>query len=344
MASAREEIPIVVLSEASPTSPVAGATATVKNRATGEAAVVFSDSGSTNNTVSQPMSTDSAGRLTGWLPRGAYQFEITVSGKVPYTEYLDVAPGTDGAVEAAWIGSEAVETAKIKALAVTEAKLAAEAVGAGKIKSEAVETGKIKSEAVTAAKLGAEAVETAKIKGLAVTAGKLAAESKPVIWYPPKIIPGEESRENAAFGKMPTPDEITGVVVPNGGLIAIGYTALWKDVSAANPRAAIFIGANQLKNPISTGVPVVQEARGSGIGGTFSVLGTTGAGLDTGEANGATFVTTGQTLTQASNSNPGICYAWVEAGTYAISVQYRSSPSGAAVAKERKLWVYTLGY
>lgn len=106
MAAPRTEIPIVVLSEASPTSPVAGAIAYFKNRA-GELITVYADSGATNNVITQPLTTDGAGRLTGWLPRGAYKVEITVSGKTPYAEYLDIAPGSDESVDATWLAASA---------------------------------------------------------------------------------------------------------------------------------------------------------------------------------------------------------------------------------------------
>lgn len=158
----RVEIPIVVLEDASPTSPVSGASAVVKIRG-GVEATVYSDSGTTNNTITQPLTTDEAGRLTGWLPRGAYEVIITIPGKNPYTEFLDIAPGSDGAIEATWIGTEAVETSKIKKEAVTEPKIGPLAVSASKIAKEAVETEKIKGEGVTTAKLANAATTSAKL-------------------------------------------------------------------------------------------------------------------------------------------------------------------------------------
>lgn len=157
MAAPRAEIPIVVLSEASPTSPIAGATAFVKNRATSTLVNVYADSGTTENVVTQPLTTDSGGRLTGWLPRGSYLVEITVSGKVPYTEYLEIATASDESIDGPWLASEAIT--------------------AGKLGPESVETGKIKNLAVTAGKLGSESVESGKIKNLAVIAGKLGSSS-----------------------------------------------------------------------------------------------------------------------------------------------------------------------
>lgn len=356
MANPRAEIPIVVLSDESPTSPVAGATATVKNRGSGEAAIVYSDSGTTNNTVSQPLSTDSAGRLTGWLPRGAYQVEITVSGKTPYTEYLDVAPGSDGGVDASWIASEAVETGKIKNSAIT----------AGKIGPEAVENSKIKEGAVTAAKLGGESVETAKIKNLAVatakvdelaiteakiaagavTLVKLAANAKPVTWYTPKIIATEESRTNTAYGVLATADEIKEVVLPENGQMIVTYQALWKgsanfEGSGDIAEAAIFLNANQLKEqaataPIGDVAKIHDEGIGTDTTNKFQSLSTGPTGLTSSfsaTAYGA-FVTTGMLATSIK--------IFAAPSTYTISVQFKAS-SGTVTVKERKLWVEVHG-
>lgn len=191
MANPRSEIPIVVLSEESPTSPVAGATAFVKNRSTEVLTTVFSDSGTTNNAISQPLSTDSAGRLTGWLPRGAYAVEISVAGKTPYTEFLDIAPSSDGGVDTAWLASESVTGAKvapaIKDAAAGTASL--RTLGSGATQATAgndsrlsnertptnnsVTSSKLAEGSVTATKLGESAVENNKIKDGAVTSRKI---------------------------------------------------------------------------------------------------------------------------------------------------------------------------
>ena len=91
-----------------------------------------------------------------------------------------------------------------------------------------------------------------------ITAAQLDSSAKPVAWYTPKVISAEESRTNTAFGTMATADEITGVVVPQNGLMVIGYTATAKSSVSGEGRAAIFIGSNQLKAD-STGTVVVQS-------------------------------------------------------------------------------------
>lgn len=195
MANPRAEIPIIVLSNETPTSPVTGATAVVKNRIGGTEATVFSDSGATNNTITQPLSSDSTGALTGWLPRGAYEIEITVPGKTPFTEHLDVAPAADGGVDSAWLAGEAVTGAKvasaIKDAAVGTASLRTLGTGAtqaaagndSRFTNERVPT----SSSVTEAKLADAAVTSRKFKP---STGVIAATSNLVLTESYQDVPG----------------------------------------------------------------------------------------------------------------------------------------------------------
>jgi hypothetical protein len=214
MAAPRSEIPIVVLSEESPTSPVAGATAYVKTRATSELVTVFSDSGATNTAIAQPLTTNSSGMLTGWLPRGAYKVEITVSGKTPYVENLDIAPGSDGAVEASWIASEAVTGAKIAA-AIKDA-------AAGTASLRTLGTGAAQAAAGNDARLSDErtpkatSVTTAKIVDANVTTPKIADANV----TEPKIADGAVTSRKV----KPTIEEkqlAADFVVPTGGVFEL---------------------------------------------------------------------------------------------------------------------------
>lgn len=202
MASPRTEIPIIVLSETIPTSPVSGATAVVKFRATGEEASVYENSGASEAKVAQPLSTNSRGELTGWLPRGAYKVDITLPGKTPYTEYLDVAPGSDGTVDTAWIQDGAVTGAKVAA-AIKDAAAGTASLrtlGTGSTQAAAgndsrfsdervpttgsVATTKIVDSAVTEAKLQNSAVTTAKLADGSVTNTKLESGMRNLIIAP----------------------------------------------------------------------------------------------------------------------------------------------------------------
>lgn len=146
----------------------------------------------------------------------------------------------------------------------------------------------------------------------------------------------EESRESTTFGTLPTADLIKEVVVGEKGLVRIGYSARFKSNASGTGKAAIFLGANQLKfyttEPKATSV--------STVGTTFRHLSSCPAGLITstsGEAVGAD-VTTGQLIAAAIEG--GMAVLWVAPGTYDISVQYRAT-EGKVASKERRLWVET---
>lgn len=181
--------------------------------------------------------------------------------------------------------------------------------------------------------------------GAAIDAGKLASNAKPVTWYTPKVIATEESRTNTAFGTLTTPDEITGVVMPENGLMMIGFMAIVKNSVSGAGNVALYLNSTELKGAAATAPEIVQCQLRNGT--EFTTVSTTPIGL-TGNAGGTSFVTTGQVirareLSEAGSMNGGVLYAFAAAGTYAVSVRYKST-SGSVTAKERKLWVATLGY
>lgn len=144
----------------------------------------------------------------------------------------------------------------------------------------------------------------------------------------------EETRESATFGTLPTADLIKEVKVGEKGLLRIGYSARFKSSVSGAGKAAIFLGANQLK--LYTTEPKVQMV--STVGTTFRHLSTSWGGLTTstsGEATGAD-VTTGQLI--SASIEGGMAELWVAPGTYEVSVQYKAT-SGSATGKERRLWV-----
>jgi hypothetical protein len=189
------------------------------------------------------------------------------------------------------------------------------------------------------------------------------------------IIATTEGRTNVAFGLLTTPDRVQNIVLPTDGLICVAYKALW-DGGNGNGRAAIFIGANQLKvaenDSPAAGAPVTQAA--VGFGSMYKHLHTAPFGITSFDANinDSTDVTTGQVVggiaiawsqeingTTRTLSNGafggnattggvnvpfgGPCYIFAAAGTYDISIQFKCS-SGTVNAKQRKLWVWTMGF
>jgi len=151
-------------------------------------------------------------------------------------------------------------------------------------------------------------------------------------WQTASVVATEETRENVAFGTLTTADEIKSVVLPTSGIIFLQFAALIKSSVAAAGRAAVFLGANQLKKTATTTPEVAEEAT-AGTG--FTTFSASSSGLNN-TLQGTSFVTTGQTIGGAG------AYIFAAAGTYNISIQYRAT-SGSITAKERKLWVGVMG-
>lgn len=170
-----------------------------------------------------------------------------------------------------------------------------------------------------------------------------------------------ESRTNVAYGLMPTPDRVTGVVLPTDGLICVAYQATWQESVAAAAQAAIFIGANQLKGaPTSTsaGNPIGQVSlqfanTNAGTAATDMALATHAGGLASQVKTNTTAyggdVTTGQLVglspfnAGGQSGMGGPCYIFAAAGTYDISIQFNAS-SGSVTVKNRHLWVWTISF
>lgn len=185
------------------------------------------------------------------------------------------------------------------------------------------------------------------------------------------IVAAEEARTNSSYGVLTTPDRVSSIVLPTGGLLAIWYQALWKQSVDGAARAAIFIGANQLKIGENDSAPRTQAA-GSFQADVYRNLHTAPFGLIDQQSLAsvdASDVTTGQvvgssplidlpwtveiggTLRLGGAGNGalaanvpfgGPCYVFAAAGTYDVSVQFKAS-SGSVTAKNRKLWVQALG-
>jgi hypothetical protein len=158
-------------------------------------------------------------------------------------------------------------------------------------------------------------------------------------WYPPTVIATEQERENVAFGTLTTADEVKNVVLPENGLIVIGYRAIWKNSVASKGQAAFFIGANQLKIQGSAGAPSVQAVEGA-ASTALRALSSGPQGISNGVVEAVNFVTTGQVLT--SGGSGGLTLVFATAGTYNISVQFKAAEGKVAV-KERVLQVGVIG-
>jgi hypothetical protein len=185
------------------------------------------------------------------------------------------------------------------------------------------------------------------------------------------IISTEQSRESASYGALTTPDKVEGIVVPTKSLLYIVYQAAWANTTLGSGRAAIFIGANQLRvgRPASTTGYTQAAMMASGAGGAMTPLSTFENGLISVNAGGSAYaaVTSGQAIgvapdveqalnvelggTQRAISvgttgsffpmRGGACVVFLNAGTYDISVQYKTTLGGIVSAKDRRLYVWT---
>jgi hypothetical protein len=180
-----------------------------------------------------------------------------------------------------------------------------------------------------------------------------------------------ETRASATYGLLTTPDRVQSITLPEDGLLAVGYDALFKSSDAFAGRAAIFIGANQLRTrtPGGTAVPITQAAATSGtadkyghlascpggLAGFAAVTNDQPAPLSTGmtvggwvrglvasevavELAGTLF---GKTVAGDLATFGGECLIFAAAGTYDVSVQFKAT-TGSVTVKDRRLWVRAL--
>lgn len=166
----------------------------------------------------------------------------------------------------------------------------------------------------------------------------------------PRIVSGgaadistSQSTTSTSYTTLTTPDTVT-ITLPTKGLVAVWYRALAQNTIASNGKAAIFIGANQLKTAPATGgaggVPIVQEASLNNTINVDAFISTFAAGLAAATATAAeSEVTTGLTITRDNSSVGGPCYFDAAAGTYDISIKFKNTAAGTLTVKNRHLWV-----
>lgn len=230
-----------------------------------------------------------------------------------------------------------IPTAGIANLAVTGAKIATSTIDSSKIIDGTIATADYGANSITSDKLALVAQQQ-----LGLTSGSQVGRG-----YFTQAAAG--TRTNVAYGAVSNgPDAITGVVLPAGALIVVGYQAVWQaTVAGGATRAAIFIGANQLKTSFNSGItsPQVQEISLVAAPNQDNSLSTYSNGLQAGGTGGAYTgdVTTGQIIGTSDTGAGGMVFIFAAAGTYDVSVQFKSS-SGTVTAKNRQLWVLTIAF
>lgn len=93
-------VPVLILAADPATgNAIAGASATVKNRATGATVTLYTgEVGAT--TIANPLVTDAYGRAQAWADRAAFRIDYTASGLTAWSEYRDIGPSSDAGVDA----------------------------------------------------------------------------------------------------------------------------------------------------------------------------------------------------------------------------------------------------
>lgn len=157
------------------------------------------------------------------------------------------------------------------------------------------------------------------------------------------IIATEEARTNVAYGTLTTPDQVSNVVLPTAGLLCVAFQGMWKESVNGAARAAVFLSANQLKYSGVSTAPAVVETANNANANIYESLGSYTLGL---QGNGVATdytgdVTTGQIVGAATVG--GFMTIQAAAGTYDVSIQFKAS-SGSVTAKNRSLWVWTMGF
>lgn len=174
-----------------------------------------------------------------------------------------------------------------------------------------------------------------------------------------------QSVSSTSYTTLGTPDQVTGLVLPTNGQIVVSYQATWQSSVSDAARAAIFIGANQLKvayagTGSSSAVTQAAAMDDAGSANTPHILSTSPFGLispTTGQSYTGD-VATGQAVAlygatggpifaglefNGSVERPvallaGACTIFAPAGTYTVSIQFKAS-SGSVTASNRHLWV-----
>lgn len=163
------------------------------------------------------------------------------------------------------------------------------------------------------------------------------------------IITTAELVTSTTYAFATTPDRVSAVVLPTDGLMFVIYRATWKESVDDAARAAIFLGTDQLTRS-GPGLPdkVCSGLLNQGSSGTptqYSPLGTPIFGFDGAAVVGPPYggdVTTGQLVSGSANGFD-MAVIMAAAGTYDVSVKFKST-SGNVTVKDRKLWVWTMGF
>lgn len=174
----------------------------------------------------------------------------------------------------------------------------------------------------------------------------------------------QETRTATTFDWLPTPDRVSGLILPLGGLIFVGYRATWMDTTVNTGQAALFLTNTQVSvnDPYANAaapsgdVATTEPVFGTNTGGIWRSLMTAPYGLASGYNNNRAYdgdvnVATdfqvlgnnGMTQSDFNTGHYGITQIFAAPGTYDVGVKYLAT-SGTVTVKDRELWVWTKGF
>lgn len=145
------------------------------------------------------------------------------------------------------------------------------------------------------------------------------------------------------------PDRVANISLPSDSLLAIAYTANIKCTAGQFLHAAIHIGSDVLRVQTNTAL-VSDEVAYAPAGSDYDVMFTYPDAPETGTTTnrGGLHVidTDGDGYTD-NFSVPQIIrpvYVFAPAGTHTVEVKYKVTGANTLTAKNRKLWVWTMGF
>jgi hypothetical protein len=157
-----------------------------------------------------------------------------------------------------------------------------------------------------------------------------------------------ETRSSSSYGLLTTPDQVSNLILPTDGFIAVLYHATWSNTGSG--RAAIFLNSIQAKVGTNNGAAAIQEVDVTGtVNDGWLHTSATGLLSQAQVGSAVSDVTTGQIIAHTGTggggglsnvaAGGGPCYLFANAGTYSVSIQYKAT-SGVVSAKNRKLWAW----
>ena len=158
------------------------------------------------------------------------------------------------------------------------------------------------------------------------------------------VIGTSQNTSSSTFATLATPDQVTGIVLPAGGLIFVYYRALWSNTTSQGGQAAIFLNSTQLQIDSGGAAPVAQQAVSNTTSSTQCGLVAWPAGLfsNTSASNVTVSDPTTGLLLGSGNAGGGSMIT-AAAGTYTVSIQFKAS-AGTTTVAGRRLYVQAVSF